>query len=50
MRRNSKIAQNSGFISAEACGLQDDVILLCLARRRRHQDDEIYWSRLRSTL
>ena len=31
MQRTSKIAQNSGFIHAEACGLQDDVILLCLA-------------------
>ena len=26
-----KIAENSGFIPAEACGLQDDVILLSLA-------------------
>ena len=31
MQRTSKIALNSGFILAEACGLQDDVILLCLA-------------------
>ena len=31
MQRPSKIASNSGFIPAEACGLQDDVILLCLA-------------------
>ena len=31
MQRTSKIAQNSGLIPAEACGLQDDVILLCLA-------------------
>ena len=29
MQRTSKIAENSGFIPAEACGLQDDVILLC---------------------
>ena len=25
MQRTSKIAENSGFIPAEACGLQDDV-------------------------
>ena len=31
MQRTSKIALNSGFIPAEACGWQDDVILLCLA-------------------
>ena len=31
MIRTSKIASNSGFIPAEACGLQDDVIALCLA-------------------
>ena len=31
MQRTSKIAENSEFIPAEACGLQDDVILLCLA-------------------
>ena len=30
MQSISKIAYNSGFIPAEACGLQDDVILLCL--------------------
>ena len=30
MHRTSKIAY-SGFMPAEACGLQDDVILLCLA-------------------
>ena len=30
MQRTSKIASNSGFIPAEACGLQDDVTLLCL--------------------
>ena len=31
MQRTSKIALNSGFIPVEACGLQDDVILPCLA-------------------
>ena len=47
MQRTSKIAQNSRFIPAKACGLQEDVILLW--RRRRHHDDEIYRSHLRST-
>ena len=31
MQRTSKIAENNGFIPAEACGSQDDVILVCLA-------------------
>ena len=31
MQRTSKIALNSEFKPAEACGLQDDVILVCLA-------------------
>ena len=31
MQRTSKIALKQGFIRAEACALQDDVILLCLA-------------------
>ena len=35
MQRTSKIALNSGFIPAEACALQDDVILLCLASSTR---------------
>ena len=35
MQRTSKIALNSGFIPAKACGLQDDVILLCLALSMR---------------
>ena len=61
MQRTSKIAQNSGFMPAEASGLHNDVILLCLAssttpRRlyfdftRRQHDDLISWLRLRSTL
>ena len=44
--KENAMLKNSGFIPAEACGLHDDVILLCLALSTTPRN--ICWLPLRS--